>query len=275
MAQEALKVVTVADAATRFLLQLNVTGEDRLQAQQEVNRFVRWLGSTRSLDLVSSHDVATYTERLGTTTSDIVSKLQPVKNFLVYAKKEGYTATNLGVNLRPKKSAIRGASGKVIKVAQTEKAYLTDDGYQQLVVELDGAKAERPKIAEALRLAMADKDFRENAPLDAARDQQAHLEARIRELEAMLKRAEIMAPDWADSARAQLGSSVVLWDVETSSEFRITLVHPHEANVGQGKVSVASPLGKAVLDRASGDDLQVAAPAGIIHYKINTVESGN
>lgn len=270
MAQGERDIVTVADAATRFLMQ--VGGPDKPDAQAEINRFIRWVGGNRRLSGLSSHEVAGYIERLGTTTTDIMRRLEPVKAFLAYAKKEGYTETNLGVNLRPKKGSVRASSSQV-RAAQAERAYLSEDGYRSLVEELDTLKGQRPAIAQSLKLAMADKDFRENAPLDAARDQQAHVEARIRELEALMKQAEIMKSDQPESLRAALGSVVVLVD-PSGGEMQFALVHPHEANPAQGKMSVASPTGKAVLGHAAGDDVSVTAPAGVLNYRVQAVEPG-
>lgn len=275
MTLELQESMTVGDTIRVFLAQLNGTPEFKLQCQQEVNRFIRWLGPTRQWDSITSHDVASYADTMGTTTTDVLKKLDSVKTFLAYAKKNNLTASNLGTNLRPKKSPVRNGKSQNFQSAPEEPAYLTDEGYRQLTAELQGLKAERPKIAEALRQAMADKDFRENAPLDAARDHQAHVEARIRELEGMMKRSVVLDNDGAEAARAKLGSLVVLEDEADRSELKLTLVHPHEANVTQHKISVVSPMGKAVLDRTVGDKVAVSAPSGIIHYRVKTVEGGN
>lgn len=262
--------ISLADAVTRYLMHLNP--DARNASQQELNRFVRWLGPNRTLDTITSHEVSVYPERLGNAT-DLGKRLECVKGFLAFARKEGYTATNLGVNLRVKKTAA-SADPASTREAAPEKTHLTKEGFQALLNELEGLKAQRPNIAEALHLAMADKDFRENAPLDAARDQQAHLEARIRELEAILKRAEVMdADDGADSSRVQLGKVVVVHDVEADEELRFTLVHSHEANLALSKLSVASPLGKALMDRSPGDEVEVMAPGGVQRYRITAVEA--
>ena len=269
MTQAERETITVTDAATRFMMQAG--GPDRGDAQTEVNRFVRWVGGQRRLSTLSSHEVATYIDRLGTTTTDLLKRLDPVKAFLAYAKKEGYTSTNLGVNLRPKKGSVRSSS--TAARVTTERAYLSEDGYRSLVGELDSLKAQRPQIAETLKLAMADKDFRENAPLDAARDQQAHVEARIRELEALKKQAEVMQNAEPEALRAAQGSTVVLLD-QSGGEMQITLVHPHEANPAEGKVSMASPTAKAILGHAAGEEVSVSAPAGVLQYRIQAVEPG-
>ncbi len=264
--------VSLSDAITRYMAGL--TPEGRSRSQLELNRFIRWLGGTRTLDTVTSHEVSSYPERLGNAT-DLTQRLECVKAFLAYAKKEGYTVTNLGVNLRIKKSTNSSSSDSARALA-VEKAHLTREGYDALVAELESHKAQRPSIAEALHLAMADKDFRENAPLDAARDQQAHLEARIRELEAILKRVEVMdGAGGADTTRAGLGSAVVVHDIEADEDIRFTLVHSHEANLSLGKLSVASPLGKAIVDRSAGDEVEVVAPGGVQRYKLAAVEASH
>ncbi len=262
--------ISLSDATQRYLMHLNA--DARTNSQQELTRFVRWLGPTRTLDSITSHEVSSYPERLGNAT-DLTKRLESIKGFLAFARKEGLTLTNLGVNLRVKKSASAApeSNGKDIPV---EKAHLTKEGYQTLVDELDSLKGQRPSIAEALHLAMADKDFRENAPLDAARDQQAHLEARIRELEGILKRVEVMHPGGvSDTTRVQLGNIVVVHDIEAGEDLRFTLVHSHEANLSLGKLSIASPLGKAVLDRSTGEDVEVVAPGGVQKYRIAGVEA--
>lgn len=274
MTLETQETMTIGETITRFLVQLNGTPESKFQCQQDINRFARWLGHSRTWASITSHEIASYADTMGTTTTDAIKKLDSVKGLLAYAKKTGATPTNLGTNLRPKKAPLRSARSQTFKPAQEEPAYLTDEGYQSLMAELNTQKAERPKIAEALRAAMADKDFRENAPLDAAKDQQAHVEARIRELEALMKQAEVMQRDRPQARRAALGSTVTLVDQSDGGEMQFILVHPHEANPVQGKVSVASPTGKAVLGRAAGEEVSVTAPAGVLQYRIEAIEPG-
>ena len=269
MSSEFQKPPTLSEAASQYLALLS--GAQQRESQQEVNRFVRWLGSTRSLDRLFSHEVSTFAGTLGTSTANPLKKLEPVKAFLAWAKKEGFTETNLGTSLRPAKSRLRDAP-KVRKAGPDERALLTQDGYQQLGEELENLRAERPRMAETLRLAREDKDFRENAPLDAARDQQAHMEARIRELESLVKRADVLGDGASESVRSQIGSTVVVRELDTGDELRFTLVHPREVNLAQGKLSIASPLGKAMLERAAGENIKVDAPAGVQHYRIQRVE---
>lgn len=264
--------LTLSDAAMKFLMQL--PPEARTNGQAEVTRFVRWLGGHRAMQSLSAHEVSGYMETLGHNVKNLDKKVDPIKMFLAYAKKQGYADTNLGTSLRVPKNASRG-SIKTQTLQTAEMVQLTPEGYQQTLSELENLKAERPRIAETLRQAMADKDFRENAPLDAARDQQAHIEARIRELEGLIKRAEMLPSDTPQATKIQIGTTVDLSDLSTSSDFRVTLVHSHEANVTLSKVSISSPLGKALIDHVSGEEVEVVAPAGMIKYRIRAVEPNN
>src|SRR5437879_3938107 len=110
MALEERDQMTVTEAVQRYLLQ--GSGSDHIEAQSEINRFVRWVGGSKKIGNLSSHEVASYVEHLGNSTADMARRINPVKAFLAYAKKEGYTPTNLGVNLRVKKSGGSGSSSK-------------------------------------------------------------------------------------------------------------------------------------------------------------------
>jgi transcription elongation factor GreA len=114
---------------------------------------------------------------------------------------------------------------------------------------------------------MQDKDFRENAPLDAARDEQAHLEARIREVEDRLHRAVIIDTD-AKAGRANVGSIVRVLNLESESEQTFHLVSPSEVDPANGKISIESPVGSAVKNQAPGDEVTVKAPAGTVRLRV-------
>jgi len=123
---------------------------------------------------------------------------------------------------------------------------------------------------------MADKDFRENAPLDAARNEQAHVEARIRELETKLRRAAIIEGDASNgvsAGTAQIGNHVTIRDLRTGQEKSFTLVNTDEVRSGQGKISIASPVGKAVYQHRLGEEVDVEAPSGTFRVRIEGVRS--
>ncbi len=261
---------SLGQVATQFLLTL--PSEERIKAQQEVYKFVRWYGEKRPLSGLTIPEVANYAEQVTASTTEVTEKLRIIKAFLAYAYKQGLTQTNLSVHLKTKKlpqksafSAKRHSGGKIL---------LTNQGYAELKAELAALKNERPRIAEELQKAAADKDFRENAPLEAIREYQGQLEARIKELESTIKMAKLIDEHQTGSYEITFGDTVVLRELASGEEVTYTLVHASEANPAEGKISVASPTGQALLGRAKGQKIEVKAPAGIIHYQIQEVIRG-
>lgn len=126
-------------------------------------------------------------------------------------------------------------------------------------------------VREEIKRAMLDKDFRENAPLDAAKDKQGHVEARIREIEAMLKRA-VVVDSALHSGRVRVGTAVVVRNLANDATKRFVIVGPTEANAADGKISSVSPVGKALLDAGIGDEVEVSAPAGVMRFKVEEIE---
>ena len=206
-------------------------------------------------------DVASYGEQI------IPPAAKPIKSFLTYIHKQGFSNINLAPHLKAKKP-----SGKTVAVYQGSQAQvnLTSQGYAKLEEELANLKNQRSQVIEEIRKAAADKDFRENAPLAAAREQKSHIEGRIKEIESTLSQAKIMG-EGHDTTRAKVGDTVVLRDLSSDKESTYTLVDPREANPAKGKLSVASPLGKAILDKEKGQPVQVAAPAGVFSCRIESI----
>jgi transcription elongation factor GreA len=119
--------------------------------------------------------------------------------------------------------------------------------------------------------AAADKDFRENAPYDAAKQHRAEIQRKIDEIKETLSRAAIV--DQAGVDRATVGNVVVVRDLDEDEEFSYTLVGPGER--GPGKISVHSPVGKALVDHAVGDVVAVTVPAGVHRYRVERIERSN
>jgi transcription elongation factor GreA len=267
VAENGVQALTLAEAASRFIASL--PPEARSEHQAGVNRFVQWLGADRRIGQLSALDVESFANAAqGSAASG--RWLDPVHAFLSYAAREGFTATNLSGSLRLRKttgadrSAAAGISGSQIP--------MTPEGYQEHVRELEELREQRPKIAADLRAAMADKDFRENSPLDAARERQAIVEARIRELEQMLKSAVIVEASTGPSDTTHVGCKVVVRDLDTGEDRHFTLVSPTEVNPKEGKISVASPVGRALLDRSAGDEVEVLVPRGRLRLKVQAIE---
>jgi transcription elongation factor GreA len=223
---------------------------------------------TRSPSELKPPDVGRYSEYVASLSSDPSKSLEPVKAFLVYSSKSGLTKTNLSVHVRAKKPTT--AKTKVVKKTGVESVALTQEGYARLQKELKALQDQRPMVVEEIRKAAADKDFRENAPLEAAKEQQGHLEGRIRELESTLKSVTVIHGG-EGNARIDAGDAIVLNDLASGDEINVTLVHASEANPARGKISLVSPMGKALLGHLTGDTVEVAAPVGKLHYRVEQV----
>jgi transcription elongation factor GreA len=245
----------------------------RQAAQPEVLKFVRWCGIDRDLSEMRGHEVAQYAENFPPTVSDAAKRADFVRAFLKWAKERGITDTNLGTHLRVRKANKPSANAQTL---ETQPIYLTREGHDALVQELADLKERRPRIQADLARAMADKVFRENAPLDAARNEQAHLEARIREIDSTLRRAVVLEGDAVghnETSGALIGDYVTIRDLRTGQDKTYTLVNTDEMRSGQGKISVASPVGRAVYQRRVGEEVDVEAPAGTFRVRIESIRT--
>jgi transcription elongation factor GreA len=257
---------TLAQAAAEFLASLKP--DQRQDHHQEVNKFIRWCGTERLLQELSAQQVAKYADSLDSSSPNVAKNAASVKAFLSYVRKQGFIGTNLAAHLRVKKTATKQpTTGKQRRRTIT----MTAEGYRELENKLAALKDERPRIAETINLAAADKDFRENAPLHAAKEHQGMVEARIRELEADLN-AAVISIDKGDGEKVSLGSTITLLDLAHNEELSYTLVDTRESSPARGKLSVASPTGKALMGRAQGDIIEVKAPAGMVRYRIEKIE---
>lgn len=262
--------VTLTEAARGYLESLS--DGDRSESQAEVQRFVRWCGADRPCGQLHAQEVANYAETLSGSVTGASRRAQAVKKFLAFAKKSGYTSTNLGTHLRLRKSSANKSARR--SAAPLEEIAMSAEQQATVEAELESFKAQRPQIRDDLQRAMADKDFRENAPLDAARDRQGYVEGRIRELEATLAQAVIVEERRNSPVGvADIGSTVHLRNLQSDAEIIYTLVRTGETNAAEGRISFESPMGQALLKRRAGDEVEVDAPSGTLRFRIERVES--
>jgi len=164
--------------------------------------------------------------------------------------------------------------GKEFWEMAEKKNIMTYAGLKKLEDELQDLKVvKRQEVAEKIREAREQGDLSENAEYDAAKDEQRDIEARIEELEKILKNAEVI--DEEDVARdvVSVGSRVKILDVEFNDEMEYSIVGSTEANSLKGFISNESPLGAALLGKKKGDMAEVESPAGMIQYKIIDIQS--
>ncbi len=243
--------------------------ENQEEVQRELDRFAHWCGLDRTISELRPPEIGDYAEQMsGSGTSPQAAKrLQAIRDFLSYAKKKGLTTSNLASHVRIPKAKVRGGGpGGRSGEASAE---LTPDGHAQLVAELERLKGERPPLAIQIRKAAADKDVRENVPLEAAREQLGLVESRIFELERILKTAIIIDPSKQRAApTVGLGRRVVVKDLGSGQKTTYVVVNRTEASPLEGRISDVSPLGKALISRAVGQEIEVQTPRGITRYSI-------
>jgi transcription elongation factor GreA len=259
----------LGEAASRFLVSL--PPEEVGINQQVIYRFVRWFGRERPLAELAADEIANYAQQISSSDADYLSKLDLVRAFLAHARKAGWITNNLAMHLRTKKGKLRLANNTTGQ-ASPKIISITQQGYNEIKEELEILKQQRPKIVEEIRRAAEDKDFRENAPLDAARERLSHLEGRIIELEETIKSATVVKEKADISPKLSVGDSIVLLDLASGEELNYTIVSPREVDPARGRISSASPLGKAIIGRGRGDVVEIVAPAGKLRYRIEQVE---
>jgi transcription elongation factor GreA len=259
---------TLGEAAISFLATL--PPKEGETAQQAIYSFVRWYGWERPFAKLTPREVADYAAQLSSLHTSYLTNIETVRAFLSYARKQGWNKASLAAQLKPKKtkSTLPSPSRRNMPAPTS----LTQQGYDKLKAELAELKVRREKVIEDMRRAAADKDFRENAPLDAAKEERGHIEGRIMELEETLKSAKIIEGKKETALKVSVGNSLVLRDEASGEELRYTIVSPREVDPTQGKISSNSPIGKAVIGRTQGDIVEITAPAGRLRYRLVQIE---
>ena len=152
-----------------------------------------------------------------------------------------------------------------------KKNLMTYEGLKKLEDELQDLKVNRRKeVAQKIKEAREQGDLSENAEYDAAKDEQRDIEARIEEIEKILKNA-VVADDEFGAGVINLGSTVTVYDCEFDEEIVFKLVGSTEAKSLENKISNEAPLGKALIGKVAGDEVEVETPSGIMKYKVINV----
>jgi len=157
-----------------------------------------------------------------------------------------------------------------------KKNLLTYAGLKKLEDELQDLKVvQRKAIAQKIKEAREQGDLSENAEYDAAKDEQRDIEARIEQIEKILKNAEVVVEEEIDLDKINVGCKVKVLDVEFDEEEEFKIVGSSEANSLGGKISNESPVGKALIGAKVGDVVQVETQAGVIEYKVLEIQRSN
>ena len=159
---------------------------------------------------------------------------------------------------------------------QEKKNILTYEGLRKYEDELHELKVvRRQEVAQKIKEAREQGDLSENAEYDAAKDEQRDIEARIEELEKILKNAEVVDEDEVDLDKINVGCKVKVLDMEFDEEMIYKIVGSTEANSLKGKISNDSPVGKALMGHVAGDIVSVDTPAGTFSYKVLEIQRSN
>jgi transcription elongation factor GreA len=154
-----------------------------------------------------------------------------------------------------------------------EKVPMTAEGYQALDDELRRLKSiERPAVIAAIGEARAHGDLSENAEYHAAKERQGWIEGQIADIEDKMARAQVIDVSKLSGNQVKFGATVSLIDEDTEEEARYQIVGEHEADVKRGKVSITSPVARAIIGKESGDVVEVNTPGGVKAYEITKVE---
>lgn len=156
---------------------------------------------------------------------------------------------------------------------EAKKNILTYEGLKKYEDELENLKVvKRQEVAQKIKEARAQGDLSENAEYDAAKDEQRDIEARIDELEKILKNAEVIVEDEVDLDKINIGCQVKILDIEMNQEHDYKIVGSTEANSLKGKISNESPVGRALIGAKTGDIVRVETPGGELEYQVLEIQ---
>ncbi|HSF93533.1 MAG TPA: transcription elongation factor GreA [Thermohalobaculum sp.] len=154
-----------------------------------------------------------------------------------------------------------------------DKVPITKVGYEALIAELKTMKdVERPGIIQAIAEARAHGDLSENAEYHSAKEKQGFIEARIKELESLISRADVIEPSKMSGSTIRFGATVDLVDEETDEARSYQIVGEPEADIAAGRLNMRSPLARALIGKEEGDSVEVSTPGGAKYYEVTGVK---
>lgn len=154
-------------------------------------------------------------------------------------------------------------------------AYMSQEGYDKLVAEVRRLESvERPKASAAIAEAADKGDLSENSEYDAAKEAQAHLEAKINEMKLTIAQAKIVDTSRLKADEVQIMSKVKLTNMANKKSMTYTIVSESEANLKQGKISIKTPIAQGLLNKKVGDEVDIKVPRGVIRLHIDEISIG-
>ena len=153
-------------------------------------------------------------------------------------------------------------------------SYMSQDGYDKLVAELQHLESvERPKASAAIAEAADKGDLSENSEYDAAKEAQAHLEAKITEMKMTIAQAKIVDTSRLSNEAVQIMSTVKMTNLSNGTKMEYTIVSESEANLKQGKISIKTPIAQGLLNKKVGDEVEIEIPRGKIKLRVDEIST--
>ncbi len=264
------KEKTLGDALSDYVKTLKPEVQNTHAAY--VRRFVEHYGEGQAIATITGSRVESFAEANIKSSDPAASeRVAALKTWFQYLKKQNYTSQNFGIHIRVRRSGSSRASGSAVRIEEMP-IEMTAEGIETLKSELGVLQGRVPDLIGDVARAREDKDFRENSPLEAAREALAYNEGRRKEIEQTLKRAVVVDRKGDDASN--VGSVVTVTKLDDGRQFIYRLVGPREANAREMKISVDSPVGKQLLGRRAGEEVSVSVPSGVIEYRVDSVSQG-
>ncbi len=154
-----------------------------------------------------------------------------------------------------------------------DKVPMTVEGFEQLKKELERLKSvERPRIVKEIEVARAHGDLSENAEYQYAKEQQGLIEARIREIEDKLARAQVIDVTKVKTDKVVFGSTVTIYEINEEKEYTYKIVGDDEADISKGKISISAPIARGLIGKEEGDEVKIKTPGGVREFEIVKIE---
>lgn len=251
-----------------------------------LRKFVTWCGISTPAAAIQPYRIEEFLAQQLNTSAQPRTYTAALKAFFGYAHKLGAIEMNPMTVVRlprgagtakkaaatgPAPAAVAAAAARVAQKQEEEVLYVSRDRLATMQADLERMRTEeRHRVSQMLHEAIKDGDLSENAAYDDAKMRQGLLEAHIRELESKLRNVELIEDQKTGSA-VGVGSTVVVEEVEGGDRIEYLVVGPEETNPRGGKISHRSPVGRALLGRSAGDQVDVTTPGGSVRYRIVSV----
>lgn len=266
--------ISLGDALREYLASLKP--DLRHDYEAYVRKYVEHAGADVAVSDLTGSRVESYAEmNIKHTDPNADKRVAALKAWFQFLKKKNYASQNFGIHIRIRKPANQRAGSRTSAVRIEEPPLeMTAEGIEDLRRELAQLEAQVPDMVKAIEVARSDGDLRENAPYHAAREALAFADNRKKRIEGALKRAVVVDRSQKQDDLTAVGSLVTVTYLDKGMQLAYQLVGAREANAAEKKISVESPVGKVLLGRRVGEEVEVEAPQGVMRYRIDAISHG-